>query len=482
MNRIPFNFQLKSHNLSKDDLTFFAATFVQCRFPYNVKLDEGSGWLMRTFYGKRATLDDYAIGKHLMKKHLVATFPGTYTKYLSLDLDYSVDLKETLDAILCIFPKSLVIQSSLSRGIHAYHFFDSRISVNKLQKLINKILDSHGIAVRPGYCEIFPQINRALRLPLGKGSYVLDEETLSPLHTNVKYGIRLIKEKIIYHSITEILSHLKAGGKPTPSILSLNETARNGAELSNGINDSMAMSDSRAPSISWDKLRGKEFKDFTDGSLRSGIEVPGTRYDTQCKLVYRYWSLGYSKEKCYESMCEWYHSYNHRSKDWQKSPDRVLRNLKSAIESLYRNAQSKGYQPHPKHQKYLTVADVRNILQMATDYRRQKFIFSLLEYALRTRDSKNRFRLPIKAILKFECCSWKSYSEKIAFCESIGLIQKVREYYRQEGRARTYLINYVFNEGGEQVNSLEEGLKEILDSKTLKLRYPWRVLRKIREA
>jgi hypothetical protein len=215
--------------------------------------------------------------------------------------------------------------------------------------------------------------------------------------------------------------------------------------------------------------------------LKDGIKEYGTRYDTQSKLVWHYWSLGYTKEECYESIWEWYYSHNHQSKDWQKSPDRVLRNLQSAIESLYRNAPPKGYQPHPKHKKYLTVADVRNIVHMATDYRMQKFIFSLLENALRTRDSKNRFRLPIKAILKFECCSWRSYSEKMAFCESIGLTQKVREYYRQEGRARTYLINYVFNEDGEQVNSLEEGLKEILDSKTLKLRYSWRVLGKIRK-
>jgi len=223
------------------------------------------------------------------------------------------------------------------------------------------------------------------------------------------------------------------------------------------------------------------FKKEIETILKDGIKEYGTRYHTQKKLVWHYWSLGYSKEKCYESICEWYHSYNHQSKDWQKSPDRVLRNVKSAIESLYRNAPPKGHQPHSKHKKYLTVEDVRNIVQMTTDYRKQKFIFSLLEYALRTSDSKNRFRLPIKAILKFECCSWRSYSEKIAFCESIGLIQKVREYYRQQGRARTYLINYAFNEDDEQVNSLEEGLKEILDSKTLKLRYSWRVLGKIRK-
>jgi hypothetical protein len=224
------------------------------------------------------------------------------------------------------------------------------------------------------------------------------------------------------------------------------------------------------------------FKKEIETILKDGIKEYGTRYHTQEKLVWYYWSHRYTKEECYESIREWYYSHNHQSKDWQKSPDRVLRNLKSAIESLYRNAQSKGYQPHSNHNKYLTVGDVRNIVQMTSDYRMQKFIFSLLEYALRTRDSKNRFRLPIKAILKFECCSWRSYSEKMEFCESVGLIQKVREYYRQQGRARTYLTNYTFNKDSEQVNSLEEGLKDILDSKTLKLTHSWRVRGKIRKA
>ena len=224
------------------------------------------------------------------------------------------------------------------------------------------------------------------------------------------------------------------------------------------------------------------FRKEIESILKGGIREYGTRYYAQCKLVYHYWSQGYTKEECYESIREWYFSHNHQSKDWKRSPDRVLRNLRSAIESLYRNAQAKGYHPHSKPMKYLTVADVQNIIQMTPEYRMQKFIFSLLQYALRTKDARNRFRLPIKAVLKFDCCSWKTYPEKMAFCESIGLIQKVREYYRQQGRARTYLINYAFNEDGKQFNSLEEGLKEILDSKTLKLRYSWRALKKIRKA
>ncbi len=223
------------------------------------------------------------------------------------------------------------------------------------------------------------------------------------------------------------------------------------------------------------------FKKEIETILKDGIKEYGTRYDAQCKLVYYYWSRGNTKQECYEMVRQWYFSHKHRSKDWKNNPARVLRNLKSAVESHYRSAQSRGYHPYLEPVKYLTVEDVRNIFETSGDFRMQKFIFSLLEYALRTKDSRNRFRLPVKAILKFDYCSWRSYLDKMAFCESIGLIQKVREYYRQQGRARTYLINYAFNEDGERVNSLEEGLKEIMDPKTLKLRYSWRVLKKIKK-
>jgi hypothetical protein len=477
--KLPFNSELKLYNLSREDLNFFISTFVQCRFPYNIKLDENSGWLMRKFYGKRAPLDDYAIAGHLTGKYWVATFPGRYTTYLCLDLDDSKDLKATLDAVLNTFPKSLVIQSSITKGVHAYFFFDSKIGMNRLHKLIYERLNEHGIGVRPGYCEIFPQTNRALRLPLGKGSYVLDEATLTPLHTNVKDGIRLIKEKIIYHSINEILSQVKAGGKPTPSVPSLNETARNGATLSSGFNDSMAMSNSGMPGISWDKLRGKEFKDFINHALRSGIELTGTRYFIQSKLIYHFWSINYSKEQCYESISRWYFSHDHQSKDWKKNPSGVLHQLRNAINSFYRQAELKRYPPAGRIRKLLTTADVRYITELTADYRDQKFIFSLMEYALNAKNTKDEFRLPRTVITTFDCCSDKSYQDKMRLCEFRGLVTMTRQYFRQEKRARTYMINYTFCEDGIPVNNLEQGLKAIFDLETLRFRYSKWVYKKI---
>jgi len=213
--------------------------------------------------------------------------------------------------------------------------------------------------------------------------------------------------------------------------------------------------------------------------LEEGIKERGTRYFLQCKLVYYFWSLNYSKEKCYDAIRRWYLSHDHQSKDWKKSPDRVLSQLRSAVNSLYRNAELKGYRPKACKRKLLRVTDVRNIARVTLDYRKQKFIFSLLEYALNRKDSNNHFRLPKKTIIKFDCCSSTSYQEKIKFCESISLITKVREYYRQDQRPRTYRINYTFAKGSELVDNLEDGLRKIFDERDLRNKYSRQYLNRI---
>jgi len=205
--------------------------------------------------------------------------------------------------------------------------------------------------------------------------------------------------------------------------------------------------------------------------LKDGIKEYGTRYYTQCKLVYHYWSLNCTKEECYESIRKWYLSHDHQSKDWRNNPDRVLKNLESAIECLYRNAPFKGYHPYPKYKKHLRAADVRNIVQMTPDYRKQKFIFSLLRYALNAKDLRAGFRLPKKAIIKFDACSNTSYQGKISFCESIGLIAKIKEHSREDHRARTYRLNYEFFDDEEVVESLEDGLKKIFKLRDLRKKY-----------
>jgi len=229
-------------------------------------------------------------------------------------------------------------------------------------------------------------------------------------------------------------------------------------------------------------MKGNNFTKEISTILRYGIVEYGTRYECQKKLVWHYWSLDFSKEECYEAIEKWYYRHDHQSKDWKANPKKVLRDLKSAINSLYDNSGPRGYFPRRKWQKRLRAGDVQNIIALTSDYRLQKFVFSLLAYALNKINPGNEFHLPRVVIVTFDCCSHRSYQGKIKFCESVGLITKEREYYMQDRRARSYKLRYSFSNEGKFINSFEEGLAEYPDLKELKPRYSRWTNKKIREA
>lgn len=125
--------------------------------------------------------------------------------------------------------------------------------------------------------------------------------------------------------------------------------------------------------------------------------------------------------------------------------------------------------------KQLRVGDVAKIITLTPNYRFQKFIFAMLLFALHMKNSNNEIRLSWWEITRFDCCSRDTYQEKMRFCQDSGLITKVREFSRQENRARTFRVNYLFSEEGEYVNSLEDGVKRLLPLKEIKSRYSRRV-------
>ena len=300
---------------------------------------------------------------------------------------------------------------------------------------------------------------------------MVDPQSLDPLHSSVAHGMRLLKGKIVYHSIDKVLLQDEGDGGVTDFASVPYRPIRNTAESSGqagNVTSPFHLNLSKDPSL---KFTGINFKAFIEGLLREGIQAPGTRYAIQSKLIYHYWSSGYKKEECYDAISNWYFSHDHRSEDWRKSPNRVLRQLKTAIDSLYRNAANKGYRPRSNRSSLLTASDVRNIVEMSPDYRMQKFLFSLLKYALSAKDSAGVFRLPKNAIIKFDACSNTSYQEKMAFCKSMGLIRTVKDYSIAAHRATTYRIDYEFSNDKDHIPSLEEGLNKIFGQQELINRY-----------
>ncbi|MDJ0634046.1 MAG: hypothetical protein QNJ34_12725 [Xenococcaceae cyanobacterium MO_188.B29] len=75
-----------------------------------------------------------------------------------------------------------IVQSSLSRGLHLYFFFDRPVNTFRLACVMNKAAVEAGLEVKRGQLETFPntkaynKLFHGHRLPLQQGSYLLDSD------------------------------------------------------------------------------------------------------------------------------------------------------------------------------------------------------------------------------------------------------------------------------------------------------------------
>ncbi len=119
---------------------------------------------------------------------------GNQTNYAMIDIDVGSDyhtpdgLKAIQDALEMIgLVRSVLVRSSWSGGWHLYYPLPDLVSSFSLACSLKHTLDSQGIAIKPGQCELFPNIKpyarpweiteyNGHRLPLqpGSGSCLLD--------------------------------------------------------------------------------------------------------------------------------------------------------------------------------------------------------------------------------------------------------------------------------------------------------------------
>ncbi len=148
-------------------------------------------------------LPDEAIQSALSGKCLIGVSFASITNYLLADLDrwslyhphYNViefhRLLACLEEVGLVRP--LVVRSSESEGLHIYYPLPLSVSSYYLSKTAQHALEEAGFKLSSGQLELFPNAKRydpdgktsfrAHRLPLLKGSYLLDPQTLE-LYSN----------------------------------------------------------------------------------------------------------------------------------------------------------------------------------------------------------------------------------------------------------------------------------------------------------
>jgi hypothetical protein len=156
------------------------------------------GWPLVTYRDGVRTgprpLTSWWVAAHLVGRVLIAPVwlpdPSHAVAFAIIDLDVHdgdhARLQRTLGAVLRALgdPPHALIRSSSSRGLHLYLFFARAAPTTEVRRVIVERLLAAGVAVVPGSVEVYPPSSpQPLRLPLGRGSCILDPETLAPIVT-----------------------------------------------------------------------------------------------------------------------------------------------------------------------------------------------------------------------------------------------------------------------------------------------------------
>jgi len=190
-----------SHNLTSEHLnTYGRVCLPGSRFNRFYKIEGTYTRAVRRRVG-RATREDLLL--HLHRSRPLAVEWPHESRIFVLDLDRvlgasvskELEFLQRIEAVRTAFDGELIIvRSSTSRGIHAYAHLDKRYGCHEIAHFVCDTLLRAGISLSPGRVELWPRTACPLRMPLGRGSTILDPDTLMPLAGRFTRGNRLLRD------------------------------------------------------------------------------------------------------------------------------------------------------------------------------------------------------------------------------------------------------------------------------------------------
>lgn len=372
--------------------------------------------------------------------------PGK-SDYFVIDLDYefSNSIEARYAQVVSILGPPIPITSSASRGVHLYYFLREDAWRPEISKAVKKVLTNAGVILRPGYCELFPGTIDHLRLPLGRGSVVLNVTTMAPLGLNLADSIKY------FISNRQLATINPFNGKASFTV--------------------SAPSAIHEPPTRYSSLRQPAVNGINGDLDPSGLPIPdyGTRNDSMLKFIQHCMlKCKFDEAETLTRTIDWLsnQTLGHKSFDLERNPSQVLRQAAAAVHAFARRLGdgSEGLARAP-----LSVRDVEAIVEMTSALRRlgrygrrayytQQFVFHLLS-VFKAKDTKPLF-IPFNAAARFDGASNDTAAERLQFCIGKEVIQIVTDFDRRKHQCRQYRLKYAFTEGKE-VTRLDEGLLEI---------------------
>jgi len=170
---------------------------------------------------------------------------GVKTHYFLFDIDWGSSYhpaqslssyKHLIDTMEeAGFSRYTSVLSSESGGLHLYFALPQEVSTSVLAEAIHLLLTEKDMTIADGTLEVFPApksadaLYKAHRLPLQRGSYVLDPETFEPRHQSIEMFLRELafdREGQDEEAIGNLLSRIKVVPLPTKAVSLFSTTGK----------------------------------------------------------------------------------------------------------------------------------------------------------------------------------------------------------------------------------------------------------------
>ena len=370
----------------------------------------------------------------------------------------------------CFDAKPLLMQSSLSGGLHLYYFLDKEYPVERIQEVVKTVLLNKGVVLEPGTVEVFPSRKRPIRLPLGAGSFLVDDElrkigfsTEETMDIFLEYGTDE-KHQVKLEVLGKEIEQLVPGKDCTIELEQV-------CSSSTGIELDQVCSFSTSKDLYINKHSNIEYSSEhrsptpVEQLWANGLSAPRTRNYAMLALVDDCYKSGVSQDDAYTKIHDWLCARNNgNSEDWTNRSEWVLSNLWTMIQARYALG--------GRRAAALTIEDVKQLLLLVSDnYKQLQFCYSLLLHFKSI--GKDTLNISKKTLCSFNGSCNTTYQQRIQFCLQSGLVEVSKEYWfsPELKRAREYRCLFQLSESNNLVSSLEGAVMEVLGAAEVKRRF-----------
>ena len=262
---------------------------------------------------KGVYLTDPKIEAHLRGDYYVGPVPKNFTRSIIFDLDAGENWR-TLDVrteqVCAAFPDvSPLLFSTPREGRHLHYMLSQPTFSDRATAFGKDRLASAGLVLEPGKIELFPAGSKAIRAPLGRDCFLLDNDTLDPVSQNRFENL---------HTLDELLETERYDRLAIPTDYRPTET----------------------PEIPQQATRqriqrsGGEFMQEVDRLLRDGLWKPAQRNDAFLKLTwYMRVIWGLDVDNTVAELRVWIDQYhNGFSQEYNANREGVYRKVREVVE------------------------------------------------------------------------------------------------------------------------------------------------------